>query len=152
MIKRFGKMSLVVLAGSLVLGGCATTGSVKRAQARADEAYGEAQAGHADARHAQEGADAAMGAAQHAQSSADAANTAAQGASSAAQAAATNAQSTGEQIAQIARANARLSARMHHLEAVVAHNRRHHTRHHHHGKTHHKAVPASETQPAQFRK
>ena len=76
-----------ILAGTLALGGCATTGSVKHAQETADQAMSAAQAAQSSAQRAQSSADAAAAAAQQAQSTADAANTAAQGAASQAQAA-----------------------------------------------------------------
>jgi hypothetical protein len=57
---HFGTLAMIVVTGSLALGGCATTGSVKRAQARADQAFVEGQKGQADgaAARAQGGADA----------------------------------------------------------------------------------------------
>ncbi len=80
-------MSLAgLVATSMMLGGCATTDSVKRAQASADQAMQHAQAAEAAAQRAQSTADAAGAAAQRAQSTADAAGTAAQGASQQAQA------------------------------------------------------------------
>ncbi len=128
---HFGKFALIVVTSSLALGGCATTGSVKRAQARADQAFVEGQKGQADAARAQGSADAAGAAAQRAQGTADAAGSAAQGAGAAAQAAQTTAnaaQANGEQITAI-------SARLHKLEA--AEWRRHHpkkAKHRHHPK------------------
>lgn len=76
-----------ILAGTLALGGCATTGSVKKAQETADQAMSAAQAAQSAAQHAQSSADAAASAAQQAQTTADTANTTAQGAANAAQAA-----------------------------------------------------------------
>lgn len=125
---HFGTLAMIVVTGSLALGGCATTGSVKRAQARADQAFVEGQKGQADAARAQGAADGAMSAAQHAQGSADAAGTAAQGAGAAAQAASAQASGTGEQIAT-------LNSRIHKLEAAEwrrKHPPRKHHRHRHH--------------------
>ena len=118
---------MIVVTGSLALGGCATTGSVKRAQARADQAFVEGQKGQADAARAQGAADGAMSAAQHAQGSAASAGTAAQGAGAAAQAASAQASGTGEQIAA-------LNTRIHKLEAAEwrrKHPHKKHRRHHH---------------------
>jgi hypothetical protein len=78
-----------VMAGALALGGCATTGAVKRAQASADQANSAAQAAQAAATRAQSTADAAGAAAQRAQTSADTAASAAQAATSQAQATST---------------------------------------------------------------
>jgi hypothetical protein len=76
-----------ILAGTLALGGCATTDSVKKAQETADQAMSAAQAAQSSAQRAQSSADAAAAAAQQAQSTADTANTTAQSAANAAQAA-----------------------------------------------------------------
>ncbi|MDE1915451.1 MAG: hypothetical protein KGJ57_08570 [Sphingomonadales bacterium] len=126
---HFGKFALIVVTSSLALGGCATTGSVKRAQARADQAFVEGQKGQADAARAQGTADSAMGAAQHAQGTADQAGAAAQNAGTAAaqanQAAATAAQGNSEQIAA-------LSSRLHRLEAAEWRRKHPHKKHHHH--------------------
>jgi len=137
-------MVLTVAAAALALSGCATTGSVKRAQARADDAYAQAESGQAIGNHAQGSADAAFAAAGRAQGSADAANQAAQsagalasGAQSTAQAAAADARAARAQVAV-------LSSRLHKLEAGKAHRHgkgRHHTKH---------TMKVNETQPAQF--
>jgi len=127
---------LAVAAGAVALGGCATTGSVKRAQARADEAYGYAGTANGAAQHAQGSADAAYGAAQRAQSSADGAMSAAQGASAAANAAGVSAQGSAGQIA-------RLNARVRHLEVEEARHRAKARKHHRH---HHAASPKIEAQ------
>jgi methyl-accepting chemotaxis protein len=76
-----------ILAGTLALGGCATTDSVKKAQETADQAMSAAQAAQSSAQRAQSSADAAAAAAQQAQSTADSANSTAQAAANAAQAA-----------------------------------------------------------------
>lgn len=117
------KLSIAaLLAGAVALSGCATVGSVKRAQATADEALSQAQAGNAAAQHAQSSADAANAAAQRAQSSADSAASAAQAAQSAAQAASAQA---GD-----------LSGRVDRLERSHRAPARHHrTRHHHRATT-----------------
>lgn len=122
---HFGKLALIAMAASsLALGGCATTGSVKRAHARADEAFEQGQKGQADAARAQGSADGAMTAAQRAQASADAAGQAAQGAGAAAQAASAQASGNGEQVAA-------LSGRIHKLEAAEW-RRKHPPKKHHH--------------------
>ena len=95
MLRQTAACSLAALmAGALALGGCATTDSVKQAQATADHALSQAQAANAAAAKAQSSADAAGAAAQHAQATADAAN-------SAAQTAASQAQATGQQVADM---------------------------------------------------
>lgn len=140
---HFGKFALIVVTGSLALGGCATTGSVKRAQARADQAFVEGQKGQADAARAQGTAEAAGTAAQHAQGTADAAGSAAQGAGAAAQqaqATANAAQANGEQITA-------LSTRLHRLEA--AEWRRKHPKKAHH--KHHPKKPPVQTSEGQAR-
>jgi len=145
---HFGKFALILVAGSLALGGCATTGSVKRAQARADQAFVEGQKGQADAARAQGTADSAMGAAQHAQGSADQAGAAAQNAGAAAaqanQTATTAAQGTGEQIA-------RLNSRLHRLEAAEW-RRKHPGKKHHHKHSPKKTVARPESDQVQFHK
>jgi hypothetical protein len=79
------KSSLVVLAaGALALGGCATTKSVQQAQATADQALSTAQSAQSSAQNAQDSADAANAAAQRAQATADQANQAASAAAAAA--------------------------------------------------------------------
>ena len=120
-----GKFSLVMIAGALAVSGCATTGSVKRAQARADDAYGVAESGVNAAQHAQGSADSAYAAAQRAQSSADAAGAAAASAGNAAQAAGMAAQGTTADVS-------RLNARVRRLEVETARLRRHSHHHHHH--------------------
>lgn len=128
---QFGTFALAVVAGSLALGGCATTGSVKRAQARADAAFVEGQKGQADAARAQGTAEAAGAAAQHAQGTADQAGAAAQNAGTAAaqanQAAAAASQGNAEQIAS-------LSGRLHRLEAAEWRRKHPGKKHHHHRK------------------
>lgn len=105
MRKIFGKFGVAVVLGTVALSGCATTGSVKRAQMRADEAYAVGENGVGAAQRAQGAADNAYGAAQHAQGSADNAYGAAQRAQSSADAAGVAAQgATGE----IARLNSRI--------------------------------------------
>ncbi|MDR6708015.1 MULTISPECIES: hypothetical protein [unclassified Novosphingobium] len=111
-----GLMGTGLVAASLALSGCATTGSVKRAQARADEAYASAQEGNGAASRAQGTADNALAASGRAQSAADAANMAAQNAgnsansaNSLAAAAAADARAAREQVAV-------LKARLHKLE------------------------------------
>jgi hypothetical protein len=76
-----------LMAGALMLSGCASIDAVEHAQATADEAMTHAQAGEAAAARAQSTADAAGAAAQRAQSTADAAGSAAQRAQSTADAA-----------------------------------------------------------------
>lgn len=87
-----------ILAGTLALGGCATTDSVKKAQETADQAMSAAQAAQSAAQHAQSSADAAAAAAQQAQTAADTANTTAQGAVSAAQAASAKADENAQML------------------------------------------------------
>lgn len=95
MLRMTGRMALVgAMAGALVLGGCATTESVEKAQMTADQAMSAAQAAQAAASRAQSTADAAGAAAQRAQSTADSA-------ASAAQAAASQAQSTAAQVNEL---------------------------------------------------
>lgn len=118
-----GTMILAVATGALALGGCATTGSVKRAQARADAAYSYADTANGAAQHAQGSADGAMTAAQRAQMSADGAMTAAQRAQMSADGAGASAQGAAGQIA-------RLNARVRHLEVEEARHRAHERRHH----------------------
>lgn len=120
MLRTAGRISAAgLMAGAMALGGCATTGQVKRAQDAADQAMAAAQAGQAAAQRAQSSADSANAAAQRAQSSADAAN-------SAAQAAAGQAQSTSARVDE-------LDTRMHAMETrhrTVRRHVRHHRRHH----------------------
>jgi hypothetical protein len=134
---HFGKFALIVVTSSLALGGCATTGSVKRAQARADQAFVEGQKGQADAARAQGTAEAAGAAAQHAQGTADQAGATAQSAGTAAaqanQAATAAAQGNSAQIAS-------LSSRLHRLEAAEWRRK-----HPHKKKHHHKKAPKAET-------
>jgi len=88
MLRLTGRLALAgVMAGALAVSGCATTESVEKAQATADQANSAAQAAGAAAQRAQSSADAANAAAQRAQSTADSANSAAQAAASQAQAA-----------------------------------------------------------------
>lgn len=122
---HFGKFAVAVMAGSLVLGGCATTGSVKRAQARADQGFVEGQKGQADAARAQGTAEGAGAAASRAQGSADAAGAAAQSAGAAAQGA--NA-AVGSLAQETNQKYAALNGRLHRLEAAE-------------WKRHHKAKP-----------
>jgi outer membrane murein-binding lipoprotein Lpp len=75
-----------VMVGALALSGCATTGSVKRAQASADQANQHADAVDAATKNAQSSADAAGAAAQRAQTTADGATTAIQATGTATQA------------------------------------------------------------------
>lgn len=118
------RTSLICLVGgALALGGCATTGSVKRAQGSAD---------------------AAMSAAQRAQGSADTAGSAASGAGTSAQsaaAAAARAQSTADAAATAAQlagidardVDGRLGALTRRVDALSRHRRaRHRPVHHHH--------------------
>jgi hypothetical protein len=74
MMHIFGKSTLIALgAGALLLGGCATTEQVRRAQDTADRALAEAQAAQANAARAQQTADAATSTAQQAQAAASSA-------------------------------------------------------------------------------
>jgi hypothetical protein len=93
MLRLTGRMALAgVMAGALAVSGCATTGSVEKAQATADQAMSAAQAAGAAAQRAQSTADAANAAAMRAQSTADSATSAAQAAASQAQATSTQVQ------------------------------------------------------------
>ncbi len=107
----FTKSYKHILAGiitTLTIAGCASTGSVKRAQSTADHALTQAQDGSTAAQRAQSGADSAMSAAQKAQTSAD-------GASSSVQGAVTDAKSANDHAG-------RLEARMKHFEARLSRN------------------------------
>jgi hypothetical protein len=107
MLKSIGRSSLAgMLAGTLVLGGCATTDSVKRAQETADQALSTAQAAQTAAQRAQSSADAAASAAQQAQTTADSAN-------SAAQAAQSTAQATGARVDEMEAQKQRMHTRRH---------------------------------------
>ncbi len=77
--------SVALMAGALSLGGCATTGSVKRAQAAADAAGASASHAQGSADSAGSAASAAADAAAKAQAAADAAGTSAGGAATDAQ-------------------------------------------------------------------
>ena len=139
MNSRLYGIATLAIAGALALGGCATTGSVKRAQARADEAYGLGESAGGAAGHAQGSADAAMTAAQRAQAAADAAGQNAQAANAAA---AGYAQSSSGQYAA-------MNDRLRHLERQVHQLRgREHGRHHGHHKSH--WVKGQVDQPARF--
>jgi hypothetical protein len=119
----------VMLAATLLpiaLAGCATTGSVKRAQASADAAMARANAAGDAAQHAQGSADAAFGAARQAQGTADGAATAAQGAGSTAQQALAAGQGADGRISALESRIRRLERR----KAYEAHMRARH-RHHH---------------------
>jgi hypothetical protein len=72
----------LAMSGALMMGGCATTESVERAQASADAAAMRADAAFAAAQTAQQRADAAGAAAQEARAAADRAQAAAASASS----------------------------------------------------------------------
>jgi hypothetical protein len=110
-------ISAALMTGVFALGGCASIGSVKQAQATADQALSQAQAANAAAQHAQSSADQANAAAQQAQSTA-------QAATQTAQAAQAQAQATGQQVQD-------LSTRMERMRAPARHHGRHH-RHRHH--------------------
>jgi len=117
----------VILAATLLpmaLAGCATTGSVRRAQGTADAALARANAAGDAAQHAQGSADAAFGAAQHAQGTADGAATAAQGAGGTAQAALAAGQGADGRISA-------LESRLRRLEHERAREARRHGRLHH---------------------
>lgn len=73
MLGRLSKLVLTALTATLMLGGCATTGSVKRAQATGNQALSWAQDDATAARKAQSSADNANAAAERAQATADAA-------------------------------------------------------------------------------
>ncbi len=128
MTARIGKLLAAGLAASLALSGCATTGSVKRAQGTADQALAQGQTAHDAARKAQSSADDAANAAQRAQSSADAAGNTAQGAYAAAQNVADSARSNRSQIDKLVLRVKRLE-RQHWL---MTH--RHHRAKHRHAK------------------
>lgn len=146
MRKSLGVMGAGLVAASLALSGCATKGSVKRAQARADEAYVSAQAGNGAAARAQGTADNALAASGRAQGSADAANIAAQNAG--------NSANSANALAAAAAADARaaraqvaiLKARLHKLE--VKSKARHHAKSHAKKKT---VAKEAEVTQAQFR-
>lgn len=86
-MKQFIKMTLALTASGMLLGGCATTEAVKRAQATADEALALAQRGNTAAQQAQATADGAVAAAARAQTTANGAQAAAEAADNRAQAA-----------------------------------------------------------------
>ncbi len=134
------KLVIAVMAGSLVLGGCATTGSVKRAQARADEAFAASQDGLTAAQRAQTAADGAMGAAGRAQTTADGAAQSALAANASATGASADARTAGAQMAA-------MSARLKKLEAQVRK-----LKGKKHGKPAHKPkyIKGHEAQPARF--
>jgi hypothetical protein len=95
MLHLVGKGALVGLGvGALLLGGCATTGQVERAQSTADQALQTAQAAQAGAQRAQQTADAASSTAQQAQATAASAQTQAQSAADQARAASATVQET----------------------------------------------------------
>jgi hypothetical protein len=109
-MKTFERLSIADLfAGAIALSGCATTESVERAQATADQAMSRAQAAETAAARAQSSADAAGTAAQ-------AAATAAQGAQTSADAAGAEARNANQQIEQ-------MKPTVEHL----GHHHRHHT-------------------------
>ena len=117
MLGAAGRITLAgAMMGAMALGGCATVDSVKQAQATADQALAQAQAGNAAAHQAQSSADAAMAAAQRAQATADAAGSAAQQASA-------TATSANQRVDE-------LSARVDRVQAGMRHKARH-RRHHH---------------------
>jgi hypothetical protein len=120
----YPRLILAATVLPLALAGCATTGSVKRAQATADQALARANDGYDAAQKAQGSADAAMGAAQKAQGTADGAANAAQGAGGTAQQALAAGQSADARIA-------RLESRLHRLEHTRGHHRK--GKHHHRG-------------------
>jgi hypothetical protein len=96
-------LRIVVLSvlASATLSGCATTGSVKRAQSSADEAMSHAREGVSGAQRAQASADAAASSAQHSQTSADDALAVAQGATALAQSIGTSQQATDRKLASL---------------------------------------------------
>lgn len=122
---------LLAAAMPMMLGGCATTGSVKRAQAAADAAMTRANEGVDAAGRAQSAADAAGAAAQHAQGSADAAAAAAQGAGNAAQGALAAAQSAQAGTARIGGLESRLN-RLERWKWAQTHKKKAHRHHRHH--------------------
>lgn len=139
----------IVLLSALLpmaLAGCATTGSVKRAQAAADNAQIRADEGLTAAQRAQGSADQANGLAAQAQGTANNAMTAAQSAGSAAQAATMAAQvSNGRQD--------ELETRLHKLERwkwAQTHSKKKSRKRHHARRPAHKApstvMPATATQ------
>lgn len=127
---RIGKLSLAALAIALSLGGCATTESVERAQATADQ-------GLAAAQKAQGSADNAAGAAERAQATADSAASAAQNASAEARAANDKVTQLAANMQQMAQQTAHLQHyHTHHSPHMLRHYQ--HKGHHHHTKGHHR--------------
>ncbi|WP_226015661.1 hypothetical protein [Novosphingobium sp. FKTRR1] len=122
---------LVAATMPMILGGCATTGSVKRAQASADQAMTRANEGFDAAGKAQSSADAAGSAAQRAQASADAAAAAAQGAGASAQGALATAQAAQAGTARIGGLETRLR-RLEHWKWAQTHKKKAHKHRHHH--------------------
>jgi len=140
----------IVLLSALLpmaLAGCATTGSVKRAQAAADNAQVRADEGLTAAQRAQGSADNAAQAAAQAQGSANNALTAAQGAGSAAQAASMAAQSAGSRADMLETRLRSLErwkwAKTHPKKASKKHRARHHAAKHQN--TLHRPVTADQT-------
>jgi murein lipoprotein len=88
----------IALGGSLMAGGCATTGEVQRAQAAADAAGMRADQAFAAAQSAGQRADAANAAAQSAQQAANAAQSSARDAAAAADQAKRESESASERI------------------------------------------------------
>ncbi|MCW1986178.1 UNVERIFIED_ORG: multidrug efflux pump subunit AcrA (membrane-fusion protein) [Sphingomonas sp. R1F5B] len=129
----------IVLLSALLpmaLAGCATTGSVKRAQAAADQAQARADEGVTTAQRAQGSADSAAQAAAQAQGSANNAMTAAQSAGSAAQAASMAAQSAGSRADSLEtrlRSLERWKWAKTHPKKAKKHHARHHQAKHHAG-------------------
>ena len=93
MLKNY-KLIIAATSAAVLLSGCATTESVKRAQATADQALALAQDGKSAAQRAQETADGSVVAAQRAQVTADGAQAAAVTADGKAEAAGTAAAKT----------------------------------------------------------
>lgn len=146
MRKSLGLMGMGMVAASLALSGCATTGSVKRAQARADEAYASAQEGNGAAARAQGTADNALAASGRAQGAADAANMAAQNAGNTASSANALAASAAADAREARAQVAVLKARLHKLESK--HKTRRHSKHAAKKKT---MAKEAEVTQAQFR-
>jgi hypothetical protein len=90
-MKMNAKFLVAITVSGALLSGCATVGSVKRAQATADQAVTLAQQGNAAAQNAQATADGTTSAAQTAQATANGAQTAAEAADAKAVAAGTSA-------------------------------------------------------------
>lgn len=124
-----------LMAGTLALGGCATTGSVERAQDTANQAMTHAQAGEAAAARAQGSADAAAAAAQGAATAAEKAQTTAD-------AAVTDALKANQRLDTITAKVARLERQHRHGWRNAGHHQKAGRHHHHKAVRHHRKAKA----------